>query len=54
MGVGEGITGMNFKNQTFADRIPDWLKIEVNPEKSDKERNTEQVIREVAIWIRSE
>lgn len=38
MGVGEGITGMNFKNQTLSDKIPDWLKIEVNPERSAKEK----------------
>ncbi|MCI8760387.1 MAG: hypothetical protein HFJ34_04630 [Clostridia bacterium] len=29
MGVGEGIGGMNFKNQTLADKIPDWLKVEI-------------------------
>lgn len=34
MGVGEGISGMNFKNQTFGDKIPDWLKLEVNPDKT--------------------
>ncbi len=33
MGVGEGLLGMNFKNQTFGDKIPDWLKLEVNPDK---------------------
>lgn len=33
MGVGEGISGMNFKNQAFGDKIPDWLKLEVNPDK---------------------
>lgn len=38
MGVGVGITGMNFKKQTFSDKIPDWLKIEVNPERSKKEQ----------------
>lgn len=38
MGVGEGITGMNFKNLTFGDRIPDWLKIEVNPERNLKDK----------------
>lgn len=34
MGVGEGISGMNFKNQSFGDKIPDWLKLEVNPDKT--------------------
>ena len=38
MGVGEGIAGMNFKNQSFIDKIPDWLKLEVNPERSEKEK----------------
>ena len=26
MGLGEGISGMNFKHQSFADKIPSWLK----------------------------
>lgn len=38
MGIGEGITGMNFKNQTLADKIPDWLKVEVNPDRTAKEK----------------
>lgn len=38
MGIGEGIGGMNFKAQSFADKIPDWLKIEVNPERTEKEK----------------
>ncbi len=38
MGLNEGISGMNFKAQTFADKIPGWLKIEVNPEKSKAEQ----------------
>ncbi|MGN1297163.1 MAG: hypothetical protein ACI4VH_01840 [Clostridia bacterium] len=38
MGLGEGISGMNFKKQTLADQIPDWLKIEVNPDKTKKEQ----------------
>ncbi len=38
MGIGEGITGMNFKNQTLSDKIPDWLKIEINPERTAKEK----------------
>lgn len=36
MGVGEGISGMNFKNQTLADKIPDWLKIEVGGNENTK------------------
>ena len=38
MGLGEGISGMNFRKATFADKIPSWLKIEVNPEKTKKEK----------------
>ncbi len=38
MGIGEGISGMNFKNLAFADKIPSWLKIDIGSEKSDKER----------------
>lgn len=38
MGIGEGLAGMNFKNQSFADKIPSWLKIEVNPDKTKKEQ----------------
>lgn len=37
MGIGEGIKGMNFKKQVFADKIPSWLKIEINPDKTKKE-----------------
>jgi len=38
MGLGEGITGMNFKKSSFADKIPDWLKIEVDPNKTKSEK----------------
>ena len=38
MGLGEGVTGMNFKKKTLSDQIPSWLKIEVNPDKSKKEQ----------------
>lgn len=38
MGIGEGISGMNFKKQTFMDQIPSWLKVEVNPGRSKKEQ----------------
>ncbi len=37
-GIGEGIQGMNFKNLTFSEKIPDWLKVDVNPEKTKKEK----------------
>ena len=35
-GLGQGIQGINFKKQRFTDKIPDWLKIEVNPGKEKK------------------
>lgn len=38
MGLNEGITGMNFKNLSLSERIPDWLKVDISPEKSDKEK----------------
>lgn len=38
MGLGEGITGMNFKQETFMDKIPNWLKIDINPEKTKTEK----------------
>ena len=37
-GLGEGVTGMNFKKKTLSDQIPSWLKIEVNPDQSKKDR----------------
>ena len=37
-GVGQGIQGINFKKQTFNEKIPDWLKIEVNLGKEKKEK----------------
>lgn len=38
MGLNEGIAGMNFKNQGFIDKMPDWLKIEVHPGKTKPEQ----------------
>ena len=37
-GVGQGIQGINFKKQTFNEKIPDWLKVEVNPGKEKKSK----------------
>lgn len=37
-GLGEGIQGINFKSLTFSDKVPDWLKIDTNPDKSAKEK----------------
>ena len=39
-GVGQGIQGINFKKQTLKERIPDWLKIEVNSNKEKKGKLT--------------
>ncbi len=36
MGLGEGISGMNFKNQTLKDKLPDWLTIDTNAAKESK------------------
>lgn len=38
MGLNEGMAGMNFKNLSFTEKLPDWLKIDVNPEKTKKEQ----------------
>lgn len=38
MGLDEGIQGMNFKKPSFEDKIPSWLKIEVNPDRTRKEQ----------------
>lgn len=38
MGLNEGMAGMNFKNLSFTEKLPDWLKIEVNPGKTKKEQ----------------
>lgn len=37
-GLGEGIQGMNFKTLSFTDKVPDWLKIDTNPDKTTKEK----------------
>ncbi len=37
MGISEGVTGMNFKELSFSDKIPSWLKIEVNPDRDPKD-----------------
>lgn len=38
MGLGEGIEGINFKKATFSDKVPNWLKVDINPEKTKKEK----------------
>ncbi len=39
-GLGEGITGINFKKASFSDRLPDFLKIEIGPSKKDKTKSS--------------
>ena len=40
-GLGQGITGMNFKKSTFMDKLPEFLKIEVGGNKKQKENKKE-------------
>ena len=44
MGLGEGITGMNFKKLTFADKVPSWMKVEVDPDKTKKRKRFRRII----------
>ncbi len=37
-GLGQGIQGVNFKKQAFSDKIPDWLKVEVNVGKAKESK----------------
>ena len=39
-GLGEGITGINFKKASLSDRLPDFLKIEIGPSKKDKTKSS--------------
>ena len=43
-GLGQGITGMNFKKSTFMDKLPELLKIEVGGNKKQKENKKESKI----------
>ena len=36
-GLGQGITGMNFKKTSFMDKLPEFLKMEIGPSKKNKE-----------------
>ena len=40
-GLGEGITGINFKKASFSDRLPDFLKIEIGSSKEDKNKSSQ-------------
>lgn len=39
-GLGEGITGINFKKASLSDRLPDFLKIEIGSSKKDKAKSS--------------
>ena len=39
MGLGEGISGMNFKKPAFSDKLPSWLTMEIGPKNKTKEDN---------------
>ena len=39
-GLGEGITGINFKKASLSDRLPDFLKIEIGSSKKDKNKSS--------------
>lgn len=39
-GLGEGITGINFKKASFSDRLPDFLKIEIGSSKKNKNKSS--------------
>ena len=43
-GLGQGITGMNFKKSTFMDKLPEFLKIEVGGNKKQKENKKKSKI----------
>ena len=39
-GLGEGITGINFKKASFTDNLPDFLKIEIGPSKKSNNKSS--------------
>ena len=41
MGLGVGIKGMNFKENTLLDQLKDALKVDINPDKKGKEKRLE-------------
>lgn len=42
LGVGEGLVSMNFKGQSFGDKMPSWLKTEVKFKEGSKEEKEKQ------------
>lgn len=41
-GLGEGITGINFKRPSLMDSLPEFLKIEITPSKKNKNKDKEK------------
>lgn len=39
LGLGEGLTSMNFKATSFQDKLPSWMKIETSGTKKEKDKN---------------
>lgn len=39
LGLGQGLTSMNFKGATFADKLPDWLKIDIGGSNKTMEKD---------------
>lgn len=38
-GLGEGLSGINFKKESISDKLPEWMNIEIGPSKSGKTSN---------------
>ena len=49
MGLGVGVSGMNFKSLSLSDRIPDWLKVEVGSG-SGKSPKSNKRIQDFVSW----
>ena len=46
-GLGEGITGRNFKKPSLMDSLPEFLKIEITPSKKNKNKDKEKTKKTV-------
>ena len=51
MGIGEGISGMNFKNLSLMDRLPSWFNIELGAPKSGDGKATKDKNKASNIFI---
>lgn len=50
-GLDSGIEGMNFKNPTFSDKLPSFLKINVGDEEKDVNKNKKSIFKNSIIKI---